>query len=76
MTTTADAKKRVVIGGANPGDVFDVQKQADGLFLLVRMIKPELNNRTNRSTCLSAIKESPLHPKMHWNELRQLTREL
>ena len=34
MTTTADSRKRVVLPAAKPGDRFDVQASADGVFIL------------------------------------------
>lgn len=37
MTTTVDAKKRVILGLAKPGERFDVQQTADGAFLLRRL---------------------------------------
>jgi len=37
MTITADAKKRVRLGLAKPGDRFDVQVTGDGAFILRRL---------------------------------------
>ncbi len=34
--SSADAKKRIVLPGGRPGDVFDIQQQAEGPWLLVR----------------------------------------
>jgi hypothetical protein len=31
-----DSKKRIVLQDGRPGDVFDIQQQSDGRFLLVR----------------------------------------
>jgi hypothetical protein len=75
MTTTADSKKRVVLPTARPGDVFDVQRQGEGLFVLVRLARPELKTRLTRAQCLRAIAKAPLHPKMDWETLRAMTRE-
>lgn len=36
----ADAKKRVVLPTAKPGDVFDIQEQGEGRLLLVRLERP------------------------------------
>jgi len=33
-TSTVDSKKRVVSPGGRPGDIFDIQQQAEGRFLL------------------------------------------
>ena len=75
MTTTADNKKRIVLPTARPGDVFDVQGQSDGHFMLVRLVRPEPAARLTRAQCLRAIGAAPLHPTMDWNTLRELTRE-
>ena len=75
MTTTADSKRRVVLPTARPGDVFDVQRQADGHFVLVRLERPEPKARMTRAQCLQAIEASPIQPKMDWETLRKLTRE-
>ena len=37
VTITADAKKRVRLGLAKPGDRFDVQVSGDGAFILRRL---------------------------------------
>ena len=39
--STIDSKKRIVLPGGRPGDVFDIQQQAEGRFLLIRLEKPE-----------------------------------
>ena len=75
MTTTADSKKRIVLPTARPGDVFDVQRQGEGHFMLVRLARPEPKARLTRTQCLRAIGAAPLHPKMDWETLRELTRE-
>ena len=75
MTTTADSKKRVVLPVARPGDVFDIQRQGDGHFVLLRLARPEPEGRLTRAQCLRAIQSAPLRPKMDWATLRELTRE-
>ena len=40
MTVIADSKRRVVMPGARPGDVFACADQGNGHFLLVRLNKP------------------------------------
>lgn len=75
MTTTADSKKRVVLATAKPGDVFDVQREGEGRFVLVRLEHPAPKARMNRTQCLRAIAAAPLHPKMGWETLKSLTRE-
>ena len=73
--TTADKKKRVVIPVAQPGDVFDVQQQGEGQFLLVRLVHPQPKVRMSRGDCLRAMAAAPLRPQMGWDELRRITRE-
>jgi hypothetical protein len=74
-TSKVDSKKRIVLPNGRPGDVFDIQQQADGRFLLVRLEKPENNRRMSRAECLQAMRAAPLSPTMTWEELRGLTRE-
>lgn len=74
-TSIVDSKKRVVIPEAQPGDVFDIQRQADGRLVLERLIKPKPRRRLSRAQCLRAMAAKPLRPKMSWDELRKLTRE-
>lgn len=75
MTTTADSKKRIVLPAAKPGDVFDVQSERDGQFVLVRLERPKPKAQMNRTQCLRAIAAAPLHPKMDWESLKALTQE-
>ena len=73
--STVDAKKRIVLPSVRPGDVFDIQQQAEGRFLLVRLEKPEHAARMSRKACMEAMRKAPLQPTMTWEKLRELTRE-
>lgn len=75
MTTKADGKRRVVLPGAHPGDVYDVQVQEEGRYLLVRLERPEPKASMSREDCVRAMDDRPLRPTMTWEELRNLTRE-
>jgi len=75
MTTKADSKKRVVLRGASPGDVFDVQDQGEGRFLLVRLRPSEPRRDMSREDSLRAMDDRPLRLGMSWDELKGLTRE-
>lgn len=70
-----DAKKRIVLPGAQPGDVFDIQQQAEGRFLLVRLEKPVCARRISKRACMAAMRDAPLRLTMRWEKLRELTRE-
>jgi hypothetical protein len=74
-TATADAKRRVVLPAAKPGDVFDIQTQGEGRVLLVRLERPEPGSRMSKSRSLDAIAAAPLRPKMTWESLKATTRE-
>jgi len=74
-TSRLDSKKRIVLPSGQPGDVFDVQQQAEGRFLLVRLEKPQASERMSREACLEAMEQYPLRPAMSWEQLRQITRE-
>jgi hypothetical protein len=73
--STADAKRRVVLPAARPGDVFDIQSQGEGRLLLVRLERPEPGPRMSIARCLGAIAAAPLRPKMTWESLKTTTRE-
>ena len=70
-----DAKQRVVLPAARPGDVFDIQSQGEGRLLLVRLERPKPGLEMSIARCLEAIAAAPLRPKMTWDSLRTLTRE-
>ena len=70
-----DSKKRIVLQNARPGDVFDVQQQAKGRFVLIRLEKPERSARMTKKACRESMRKAPLRPTMTWEKLRQLTRE-
>jgi len=74
-TSTVDSKKRIVLPNGRPGDVFDIQQQAEGRFLLIRLEKPERAERMSRRACMEAMRKAPLRPTMRWEKLRELTRE-
>jgi hypothetical protein len=71
----ADAKRRVVLPAAKPGDVFDIQSQGEGRLLLVRLERPKPEPGMSLSRSLEAIAAAPLRPKMTWDSLKALTRE-
>jgi len=73
--STADAKRRVVLPAAKPGDVFDIQSQGDGRLLLVRLEPPRPGLGMSVESCLEAIAAAPLRPKMSWDSLKAVTRE-
>ncbi len=72
---TIDTKKRIVLPGGRPGDVFDIQQQAEGRYLLVRLEKPRQRKRMSKKACLEAMCKAPLKPMLTWEKLRKLTRE-
>jgi hypothetical protein len=74
-TFKVDTKKRIVLPGGRPGDVFDIQQQAEGRFLLIRLEKPERADRMSKKACVEAMRKAPLRPTMRWEKLREMTRE-
>jgi len=73
--STADAKRRVVIPAASPGDVFEIQSQGEGRLLLVRLERPTPGPGMSMTRCLEAIAAAPLRPTMTWDSLKAVTRE-
>jgi hypothetical protein len=74
-TSIVDSKKRIVLQGVSPGDVFDIQQEAEGRFVLVRLEKPERTKKISKEACLESMRKSPLRLTMSWEELRKMTRE-
>jgi hypothetical protein len=74
-TSTADAKRRIVLPGAKPGDVYDVQRINETQVVLVKLQRPDPPSQKKKVDVLKAISESPLHPSMSWDELKIITRE-
>ena len=75
MTVIADSKKRVVMPGARPGDVFACEDEGNGHFLLVRLTKPAPLKKKTRAEIRKAIAHSKMKFDLSWEELRQMTRE-
>jgi len=76
MTVTADAKRRVVVPGIKPGDVFACEQQDENRFMLVKLTVPSPARKKTRNEILRAINQSKMSPAMNWEKLRTLTREL
>ena len=74
MTLTADAKKRVVLPGAAPGDVFTCEQIGQGM-LLRRVYRQEAKEKMTKKQVLAAIRRWKYIPAMSWEELRKLTRD-
>ena len=75
MTLTADAKKRVVLPGAAPGDVFACEKNGQEI-VLRRVYRKGAQRKRTKAEVLKAIKTSKFKPAMSWEQLRKFTREL
>ena len=74
MTLTADSKKRVVVPGAVPGDVFACERTKQGI-LLRRVYRPAPRKKLTKAQALKAIRSWTFKPAMSWKELRAFTRE-
>lgn len=70
-----DSKKRIVLQSGQPGDVFEIQQQTEGRFLLIRLEKPERAVRMTKKASIKAMRKAPLRSTMTWDKLRRLTRE-
>ena len=70
-----DSKKRIVLQSGQPGDVFEIQQQAEGRFLLVRLEKPKRTVRMTKKASLEAMRKAPLRSTMTCYKLRRLTRK-
>ena len=74
MTLTADAKKRVVVPGAAPWDVFACEQTVEGV-LLKRIYRPMRRRKISKAQALKALRKWKFKPAMSWEKLRAETRE-
>jgi hypothetical protein len=76
MTVTADTKKRVLLPGAVPGDVYACQKTENGI-ILRRVYRPPAvpAKKMTKAQVRKAVRGWKFIPAMSWEELRKLTRE-
>ena len=75
MTLTADSKKRVVLPGAAPGDVFTCEKK--GLEFILRCVhRAAPQKKPTKAAVVKAIRGWKSVPKVRWEELRKMTREI
>jgi hypothetical protein len=74
MTLTADSKKRVVLPGAAPGDVFAYEQKGPEL-ILRRVHRNRPRKKLTKAQALKAIRSWKFKPAMSWEELRAFTRE-
>ena len=75
MTLTADSKKRVVLPGAAPGDVFVCERKGPE-FVLRRVHRTAQQKKRTKAQVLKAIRNWKSVPKIRWEQLRKMTREL
>jgi hypothetical protein len=75
VTVKADTKKRVVVPGAKPGDVFACEQQDENHFLLIRLARPPAPLKKTKAEVRRAIKTSRMKFDLTWDELRAITRE-
>jgi hypothetical protein len=73
-TLTADSKKRVVLPGAAPGDVFACTQKGPEM-VLRRIYRHAPQKKLTKAQALKAIRSWKFKPAMSWEQLRALTRE-
>lgn len=74
-TLRVDGDNRIALPGAQPGELFDVQKQDTGSYLLVRLDEERAKRPRTPEEVLEAMERYPLRPTMSWEQLREITRE-
>jgi hypothetical protein len=74
MTLTADSKRRVVLPGAKPGDVFACEQKANTI-LLRRVHRTVSRKKLTKAQALRAVRRLKFKPAISWEKLRALTRE-
>jgi hypothetical protein len=74
MTLTADSKKRVVLPGAAPGDVFTFEKKGHEM-VLRRIYREAPRKKLTKAQALKAVRNWKALRGVKWEELRAMTRE-
>ena len=72
---TIDAKRRIVLPGALPGEAYAVVREAAGRYELTQVIPASKRPKPSAAKLEALMKAAALTPKMRWEELRQQTRE-
>jgi len=75
-TQELDSERRNVLPEGRPGEVFEIHPQGEGRFLLVRVGAAAPKRPKTKEEVRRVIEENPLTPKVTWEELRKITREL
>lgn len=72
---TIDAKRRLVLPGAKPGECYSVKEAGPGLFELAKVIPAARKPKPKPAEIDALLASAALTPKMNWEQLRVLTRE-
>lgn len=75
-TATLDQKRRLVLPESQSGEVYHIDKQQDGKYSIVRLMKPTKSKVKSQAVVRKLLKAKPLTPKMDWDTLKAQTREL
>jgi hypothetical protein len=73
-TAVTDQKRRIVLPGAAPGEVYAVRDLGGGRLELCLM-QPAPRAKRRRAEVKKALDAFALTPRMNWQALRRLTRE-
>ncbi len=72
---TIDAKRRLVLPGAQPGESYAVWETSPGHFELAKVIPAPAKPKPTDAEIDALFASAALTPKMSWEQLRTLTRE-
>ena len=75
IVQTIDAKRRLVLPGAKPGECYSVKEAGPGLFELAKVIPAARKPKPKPAEIDALLASAALTPKMNWEQLRVLTRE-
>lgn len=72
---TIDTKRRLVLPGAKPGETYAVREAEPGHYELTKII-PAPRSKPGTEELDALLISAPLTPRVSWEELRSLTREI
>jgi hypothetical protein len=76
MKATVDDQRRLVLPQAEPGEVFQIESQADGKILLIPVSLAGSHKKPTREEIRRALDNVSAKCDMTWEEIRAMTRDL
>lgn len=74
-TMKADSKRRVILPGSKPGDIFAVRSHQGNEMVITKLEQPKPGNKPTKEQIEHALAQMHEGQTLSWEELRAMTRE-